>query len=57
MSTDQLLNEIERQGKYLAALPEDFPFPLFNTKRAVAEPDKSRTQARAKTTTFHACLS
>ncbi len=35
MSTDQLLNEIERQQKYLDALPEDFPFPLFNTKRAV----------------------
>src|SRR5438128_1325032 len=35
MSTDQLLNEIERQQKYLDALPEDFRFPLFNTKRAV----------------------
>ena len=35
MPTDQLLSEIERQQKYLDALPEDFPFPLFNTKRAV----------------------
>ncbi|MBI3302530.1 MAG: ATP-binding protein [Deltaproteobacteria bacterium] len=35
MASDQLLNEIERQQKYLDALPENFPFPLFNTKRAV----------------------
>ena len=36
MSTDQLLNEIERQKKYLAQLPKKFTFPLFNTKRALA---------------------
>jgi Histidine kinase-, DNA gyrase B-, and HSP90-like ATPase len=35
MSIDQLLSEVERQEKYLAALPENFSFPLFNTKRAV----------------------
>jgi hypothetical protein len=35
MSSDLLLNEIERQKKYLAELPETFSFPLFNTKRAL----------------------
>jgi len=35
MPTDQLLNEIERQKKYLADLPDDFMFPLFNTRRAL----------------------
>lgn len=35
MSSDLLLNEIERQEKYLAELPTDFKFPLFNTKRAL----------------------
>ena len=35
MATDQLLNELERQKKYLTDLPKDFKFPLFNTKRAL----------------------
>jgi hypothetical protein len=35
MSSDQLLNEIERQKRYLAELPKNFSFPLFNTKRAL----------------------
>ena len=35
MMSDLLLNEIERQKKYLAELPETFNFPLFNTKRAL----------------------
>ena len=35
MASDLLLNEIERQEKYLAELPPDFGFPLFNTKRAL----------------------
>src|SRR5690242_13151593 len=35
MPKDQLLNELERQEKYLAELPADFTFPLFNTKRAL----------------------
>src|SRR5689334_10429967 len=35
MSKDQLLSEIERQQKYLAELPKDFSYPLFNTKRAL----------------------
>ena len=35
MAKDQLLNELERQEKYLAELPADFSYPLFNTKRAL----------------------
>jgi Histidine kinase-, DNA gyrase B-, and HSP90-like ATPase len=35
MPNDNLLNELERQEKYLAELPADFTFPLFNTKRAL----------------------
>lgn len=35
MATDQLLNEVERQKKYLKDLPKDFKFPLFNTKHAL----------------------
>jgi len=35
MSIDQLLNELDRQKKYLAELPKTFNFPLFNTKRAL----------------------
>jgi hypothetical protein len=35
MQKDNLLNELERQEKYLAELPADFTFPLFNTKRAL----------------------
>jgi Histidine kinase-, DNA gyrase B-, and HSP90-like ATPase len=35
MPKDTLLNELERQEKYLAELPADFTFPLFNTKRAL----------------------
>ena len=35
MAKDELLNELERQEKYLAELPENFSFPLFNTKRAL----------------------
>jgi len=35
MPKDELLNELERQEKYLAELPPDFTFPLFNTKRAL----------------------
>jgi hypothetical protein len=39
MTNDQLLNELERQEKYLAELPSNFSFPLFNTKRAL-EPQR-----------------
>lgn len=35
MTKDVLLSELERQQKYLAELPPDFDFPLFNTKRAL----------------------
>ena len=35
MVTDRLLSELERQQKYLAKLPGEFEFPLFNAKTAV----------------------
>jgi hypothetical protein len=35
MAKDALLSEIERQEKYLAELPKNFTYPLFNTKRAL----------------------
>lgn len=35
MANDQLLNEIERQRKYLNELPKNFQFPLFNVRHAV----------------------
>src|SRR5437660_6266419 len=35
MTSDRLLNEIERQRKYLARLPKDFTYPLFNSKQAL----------------------
>src|SRR5215468_7610201 len=35
MTSDRLLSEIERQEKYLARLPDDFTYPLFNSKQAL----------------------
>src|SRR3989442_8794439 len=35
MKSDRLLNELDRQKKYLARLPKDFNFPLFNSKQAL----------------------
>lgn len=35
MISDRLLNEVERQKKYLARLPKGFTFPLFNAKQAL----------------------
>lgn len=32
---DRLLAEVERQEKYLARLPDDFPFSLFNAAQAL----------------------
>ena len=32
---DALLSELERQEKYLAQLPENYEFPLFNARQAV----------------------
>ena len=29
-TADRLLTEVERQQKYLAKLPKDYKFPLFN---------------------------
>jgi hypothetical protein len=33
--SDNLLTEVARQKKYLAELPKEFNYPLFNTKRAL----------------------
>lgn len=46
---DRLLTEVERQQKYLATLPDDFSFPLFNTRRALESQRSSgyRTTAAA----------
>ena len=41
MQSDQLLPELERQQKYLADLPPDFGFPLFNARYAVESQRKS----------------
>ncbi len=41
MVSDTLLTEIERQEKYLAELPEDFSFPLFNVRHAVESQRRS----------------
>ena len=38
---DRLLTEIERQEKYLAKLPDDFNFPLFNAARALESQRRS----------------
>lgn len=32
---DRLLNELERQQKYLERLPDNFEFPLFNSRQAL----------------------
>jgi hypothetical protein len=41
MTSDRLLTEIERQQKYLAQLPENFEFPLFNSKQALESQRKN----------------
>ena len=41
MTPDRLLTEIERQEKYLGQLPEDFRFPLFNSKQALESQRKN----------------
>lgn len=41
MTTDALDAEIARQEKYLAQLPENFDFPLFNSKHAVESQRRS----------------
>ncbi len=40
-TSDRLLTEIERQQKYLAKLPEDFEFPLFNASQALESQRRS----------------
>ncbi len=34
-ASDRLLTEVERQHKYLARLPDDYQFPLFNAAQAL----------------------
>lgn len=41
MTNDALLTELERQEKYLADLPDDFTFPLFNVRHAVESQRRS----------------
>ena len=41
MVSDALLSELERQEKYLAQLPEDYEFPLFNARQAVESQRRS----------------
>lgn len=38
---DRLLTEIERQEKYLARLPDDYSFPLFNASQALESQRRS----------------
>lgn len=40
-ANDRLLTEVERQTKYLAKLPEDFAFPLFNAAQALESQRRS----------------
>ena len=40
-ASDRLLTEVERQDKYLAKLPEDFAFPLFNAAQALESQRRS----------------
>ena len=40
-TNDRLLTEIERQEKYLAKLPADFSFPLFNAAQALESQRRS----------------
>ncbi|MDF2389129.1 ATP-binding protein [Nostoc ellipsosporum NOK] len=35
MTEDRFLSEVDRQRKYLARLPKNFEFPLFNSKQAL----------------------
>jgi hypothetical protein len=40
-TSDRLLTEVERQEKYLAKLPDDFSFPLFNAAQALESQRRS----------------
>lgn len=41
MGDDALLSEVERQRKYLALLPADYAFPLFNARQALESQRRS----------------
>lgn len=47
MRRDYLLSEIERQKKYLAELPPDFEYPLFNVKYALESQRRSAYRSTA----------
>ncbi len=38
---DRLLTEVERQQKYLARLPDNYAFPLFNASQALESQRRS----------------
>ena len=40
-TSDRLLTEVERQAKYLAKLPPDYKFPLFNAAQALESQRRS----------------
>jgi len=40
-ASDRLLTEVERQQKYLARLPDDYQFPLFNAAQALESQRRS----------------
>jgi hypothetical protein len=40
-TSDRLLTEVERQQKYLARLPENYAFPLFNASQALESQRRS----------------
>lgn len=40
-TSDRLLTEVERQDKYLARLPDDFSYPLFNAAQALESQRRS----------------
>jgi hypothetical protein len=40
-TADRLLTEVERQQKYLAKLPKNYKFPLFNAKHALESQRRS----------------
>lgn len=42
-NTSRLLGEVERQKKYIGQLPENFTFPLFNSKKALESQPRTGT--------------
>jgi hypothetical protein len=46
-TADRLLTEVERQQKYLAKLPKDYKFPLFNAAQALESQRRSGYRSTA----------